>query len=72
MFPDHYRYRAVDLSRIARRMAQVGAAVALTTEKDAVRLEKLLLPFPVVTVGVRLTLTGGQAEMKRCLDALVP
>jgi tetraacyldisaccharide 4'-kinase len=71
MFPDHHRYRAVDLSRIARRMAKVGAAVALTTEKDAVRLEKLLLPFPVVTVGVRLTLTGGQAEMKRCLDALV-
>ena len=72
MFPDHHRYRASDVNQIARRMAEVGAAVALTTEKDAVRLEKLLLPFPIVTVGVRLTLTGGQAEMKRCLDALLP
>jgi hypothetical protein len=61
-----------DLTRIARCMQGVGAPVAVTTEKDAVRLEKLLPLFPVVAVGIRLTLTGGQAELKRCLDALVP
>jgi tetraacyldisaccharide 4'-kinase len=72
VFPDHHRYVASDLSGIAGRMAKAGATVALTTEKDAVRLEKLLPPFSVVTVGIRLTLTEGQAELKRCLDALLP
>ncbi len=72
VFPDHHPYDASDLSRIARRMGEVGATVALTTEKDAVRLEKLLPPFPIVTLGVRLTLTEGQAELKRCLDAILP
>lgn len=72
VFPDHHSYDASDLSRIAQRMADVRATVALTTEKDAVRLEKLLPPFPIVTVGVKLTLTDGQAELKRCLDAILP
>ncbi|MFQ5847485.1 MAG: tetraacyldisaccharide 4'-kinase [Candidatus Methylomirabilales bacterium] len=72
VFPDHHPYTTSDLAGIARRMEEVGATVALTTEKDAVRLEKLLLPVPVITVGVRLSLTGGQAELKRFLDALFP
>lgn len=70
VFPDHHPYDTGDVSTIARRMREAGSRVALTTEKDAVRLEKLSLPFPVITVGVMLTLTAGQAELKRCLDAL--
>lgn len=72
VFPDHYPYDASDLVRVARHMEEAGATVALTTEKDAVRLEKLLPTFPILTIGIRLAVTGGQAELKQCLDALVP
>ncbi len=72
IFPDHHPYEASDLIGIARRMEKRGATIALTTEKDGVRLENLLLPFPVFTLGVRFRLTVGSAELKRCLDALFP
>lgn len=72
IFPDHHRYAPSDLREIARRMQEVGARIALTTEKDAVRLEKMSLPFSVVTLGVKLILTDGHAELKQCLDALFP
>lgn len=72
VFPDHHPYDSSDLSGVARRMEEVGATIAVTTEKDAVRLEKLLLPFPVITVGIRLSLVAGQEELKRSLDAILP
>ena len=72
VFPDHHAYRAADLNEISRQMRNAGAMVALTTEKDAVRLERLLPPFPILTVGVKLTLTGGREVLKQCLDALFP
>jgi len=72
VYPDHHPYDAADLRGIARCMEKVGATVALTTEKDAVRLERLALPFPVFTVGVRLSLIRGQPELKRFLDTLFP
>ncbi len=72
VFSDHHPYTASDLNQIGRSMEDIGATVALTTEKDAVRLEKLDPPFPLVAVGVRLSLTGGQTELKRCLDGLFP
>ena len=72
VFPDHHPYRAADLSEISRRMRYAGATIALTTEKDAVRLEGRLPSFPTLTVGVRLTLTGGHEVLKQCLDSLFP
>lgn len=72
IFPDHHPYAPSDLMEISRRMQEGGARIALTTEKDAVRLEKIAPPFPVVTVGVTLVLTSGHAELKKSLDALFP
>lgn len=72
IYPDHHPYSAADIATIAECMKEVGATVALTTEKDAVRIEKLPVPFPVRAVGVSLTLTGGQPELKRFLDTLFP
>lgn len=40
-FPDHHPYTQQDVDRIAERAHSAGASVALTTEKDAVRLEGL-------------------------------
>lgn len=43
-FRDHYAYRAQDLEDLARSAAQRGAEMAITTEKDAVRLGGLAPP----------------------------
>jgi len=71
-YPDHYPYDASDLGTIARCMAEAGATVAVTTDKDAVRLQGHDLPFTVVAVGIKLSLVGGRTELKRILDALFP
>ena len=44
-FPDHHRYTAKDLASIDAKLKSAGADAVLTTEKDAVRLEGLSLPF---------------------------
>jgi tetraacyldisaccharide 4'-kinase len=48
-FPDHHRYGRRDLERIRRAADRTGSAWILTTEKDAVKLERKTLS-PVVTL----------------------
>jgi tetraacyldisaccharide 4'-kinase len=43
-FPDHHAYGVRDLEAVARRARAVGAGLLVTTEKDAVRLERPGLP----------------------------
>jgi tetraacyldisaccharide 4'-kinase len=45
-FPDHHRYTAADLERLAASARQAGAATLITTEKDKIRLGKLSSAFP--------------------------
>jgi tetraacyldisaccharide 4'-kinase len=45
-FPDHHRYTAYDLKRLAAVARNTGAAAFVTTEKDRVRLGKLSAAFP--------------------------
>ena len=49
-FPDHHRYTAKDIAAIDAKLKASGADVVFTTEKDAVRLEGLSLPFAVYRV----------------------
>jgi tetraacyldisaccharide 4'-kinase len=37
-FPDHHRYTAADLRRLAQRLQSSGAQAFITTEKDAVKI----------------------------------
>ena len=37
-FPDHHRYTAADLRRLAQRLQSSGAQAFMTTEKDAVKI----------------------------------
>jgi tetraacyldisaccharide 4'-kinase len=43
-FPDHHRYSRRDLDRLAREAGRLDATLLLTTEKDAVRIERLEPP----------------------------
>jgi tetraacyldisaccharide 4'-kinase len=40
IFRDHYRYRQSDVEKITAAARSAAAAIVLTTEKDAVRLER--------------------------------
>lgn len=55
-FPDHYRYAAADLDRMAAAARDAGARALLTTEKDRVRLGGLAnsLPASLSLEAVRL------------------
>jgi tetraacyldisaccharide 4'-kinase len=43
-FRDHYPYRRADIDAVRARCRSVGADFAVTTEKDAVKLEALVAP----------------------------
>ena len=49
-FPDHHRYTAKDIAAIDAKIKSANAEVVFTTDKDAVRLESLTLPFEVYRV----------------------
>ena len=50
-FPDHHQFTVADVVRVADAVRRVGARSVLTTEKDAVRLERLdLRAIPVAAV----------------------
>jgi tetraacyldisaccharide 4'-kinase len=54
-FPDHHRYVAKDIVRIASEARATGAVEVVTTEKDAVRFERLgALPFVLRAVPMTL------------------
>jgi tetraacyldisaccharide 4'-kinase len=66
-FPDHHRYTASDLSRLATEARAAGAAALLTTEKDLVRLGALAdsLPpsLPLQTAQLRIEIEDEAAAL---------
>ncbi len=67
-FSDHHWYDEADLDRIRALVQRTGAEVALTTEKDAVKLTSLLATHPLgertwaVRVGVDVIEGGDRLE----------
>jgi tetraacyldisaccharide 4'-kinase len=55
-FPDHTPYGAAAIERILRTARETGATAAITTEKDAVKLEGRL-PLPLFRVAVEMLVT---------------
>ncbi len=52
---DHHWFTASDVARIAAAVHESGARMVMATEKDVVKLERLMpLPFPLVSVPMRL------------------
>ncbi len=73
-FPDHHRYTARDLERLAAAAAAAGASAVLTTEKDLIRLGKLttLLPrsLPLKTARLRIEIEEQDAAIDWLLGRL--
>jgi tetraacyldisaccharide 4'-kinase len=58
-FPDHYPYPPSSLKKIARRFSELKPAVAITTEKDALKIaadDKVLKSIPVYYLKIDLDL----------------
>ena len=70
-FPDHHRYTARDIAAIDAKLQSSGADVVLTTEKDAVRLEGLSLPFAVYRVPLVVQFDPPDALFQSAMAVLV-
>lgn len=74
IFPDHHRYTPADLTRLTTAAQQAGATALLTTEKDAVRLGKLVasLPesLPLKTVHLRTEIENEEEAINGLLSVL--
>jgi len=66
--PDHFSYRREDLARIAEDCTRAGAEVALTTEKDAVKIGgKWPGRLPLLALRVEIDFTAGQEQLEALL-----
>jgi tetraacyldisaccharide 4'-kinase len=66
-FPDHHWYRARDMSSLDAAARAAGAEGLVTTEKDAVRLDRLAPALPLHVVPVRFQLLTGEAVWRSLL-----
>ncbi len=54
-FRDHYRFTAGDVARVGTAARKAGAAIVLTTAKDAVRLPAISVELPIAYVPLEST-----------------
>jgi tetraacyldisaccharide 4'-kinase len=71
-FADHHWYSRADLGALDAQAAGAGADALVTTEKDWVRLRRLLpAKRPVYVLAVRLALLSGEAAWRATLERAV-
>jgi tetraacyldisaccharide 4'-kinase len=58
-FPDHHHYSRRDLESVSRAAVESGADLLLTTEKDAVRMEKLGGTRPLLAIPLEISIEPG-------------
>jgi tetraacyldisaccharide 4'-kinase len=73
VFPDHYAYTATDVSQIAGWARQSGADLALTTQKDFVKLRvRTLGEIPLHALRIGIDFLTGQDVLEATLARLIP
>ena len=72
VFPDHHPYTAADVGSLAGWARDLRANLALTTQKDLVKLRTASLgPVPLRALRIGLEITDGLDALEKVLDALV-
>lgn len=72
-FPDHHNYTGIDIENIARICSEREFDIILTTEKDAVKLNRLglsIADYAVVVLSVEMELTVGKESLVARLHSL--
>jgi tetraacyldisaccharide 4'-kinase len=71
-YADHHRYSRREIDRFIKRCARRGLSCVLTTEKDAVRMPRLLnQEIPIRYLRIEIEILKGQDLWNRMLDQLV-
>ncbi len=72
-FPDHHAYAAADVVDLTAWARSLGADLALTTQKDSVKLRAAALgPTPLRALRIGLELLSGAEVMDESLAPLLP
>jgi tetraacyldisaccharide 4'-kinase len=72
-FPDHHAYTASDVAELAGWLRDLGADLALTTQKDLVKLRTLSLsPVPLRALRIGLDVIEGLEVLEQALAKLLP
>ncbi len=73
VFPDHHAYAAADVRSLTEWAGKTGANLALTTQKDLVKLRTATLgPVPLRAVRIGLEIMDGLEVLERILEPLLP
>jgi tetraacyldisaccharide 4'-kinase len=70
-YADHYRYSVKEIERFIRRCARRNLDAVLTTEKDAVRIPRIMDPeVPIYYMRVEIEILAGQESWERFVSRL--
>jgi tetraacyldisaccharide 4'-kinase len=70
-YPDHYAYSEKDVEAIRLKMKNLGSDLAVTTEKDALKLREFLRSDdPFWALDVQVSMTQGEAQLRERLHDL--
>ena len=71
-YADHHRYSLKEIERFLRRCARRSLDAVLTTEKDAVRIPRIMDPeLPVYYMRVEIEILAGQENWQSFVDRLI-
>jgi tetraacyldisaccharide 4'-kinase len=64
-FADHHAFSAAELAQVEAQARALGAALVVTTEKDAARLAGARLGLPLATLRLELTIDGEERLLEQ-------
>ncbi|MCB9775165.1 MAG: tetraacyldisaccharide 4'-kinase [Nitrospiraceae bacterium] len=72
-YPDHFAYSEKDVEGIRLKMRRVGLDLAITTEKDALKIREYLKhDDPLWALEVHVRMTQGEHQLRKQLHAICP
>ena len=69
-YTDHYSYEPEDIEQILKAAEQSGAAMMVTTEKDAVRLPILQTKLPAYYLRMEVDILSGARDFHEAVDTI--
>lgn len=54
-YPDHFNYTDFDIRQLEKTIKEKNIDLAITTEKDIIKIKKLLISFPLYALRIQLS-----------------